>query len=32
MPRNPVTGDGIIITPIKRNLRKCRGNVLLTQL
>ncbi|XP_044010776.1 microtubule-associated protein Jupiter isoform X2 [Aphidius gifuensis] len=27
MPRNPVTGDGIIITPIKRNLRKCRdGN------
>ncbi|KAK0164493.1 hypothetical protein PV328_003117 [Microctonus aethiopoides] len=27
MPRNPVTGDGIDITPFRRSTRKCRGNL-----
>lgn len=26
--RNPVTGDGIEVTPVRRIARKCRGNVL----
>lgn len=25
--RNPVTGDGVAVTPLRRNARRCRGNV-----
>ena len=27
LTRNPVTGDGVDVTPVRRSARRCRGNV-----